>query len=60
MNANISNTYQKMKMYLNMKQRLKHIENMLKSKEKQLQTDNNEIRKLADDIRKQAQAALIT
>ncbi|XP_034190042.1 uncharacterized protein LOC117608681 [Osmia lignaria lignaria] len=60
MNANISDTYHKMKMYLNMKQRLKHLENMLKSKEEQLQTDNNEIRRLADDIRKQAQAALVT
>nr|XP_012148816.1 PREDICTED: uncharacterized protein LOC105663600 isoform X1 [Megachile rotundata] len=59
-NANISDTYQKMKMYLNTKQRLQHLETMLESKEQQLQIDNTEIRRLADDIRKQAQAALIT
>lgn len=59
-NANISDTYQKMKIYLNTKQRLQHLETMLESKEQQLQTDNTEIRRLADDIRKQAQAALIT
>lgn len=52
--------YQNVKVYLNIKQQLKHLETTVKKTEEQLQTDNEEIRKLANDIRKQAEAALIT
>lgn len=58
--ASNSDIYQKVKHYLNIKQQLKQLEGTLKKKEQQLQIDNEEIRRIADDIRKQAQAALIT
>ncbi|XP_031843904.1 uncharacterized protein LOC116431923 [Nomia melanderi] len=58
--SNSSDTYQKVKMYLNIKEQLKHLETTLEKKEQQLRTDNEEIKRLADDIKKQAQAALIT
>ncbi|EFN88075.1 hypothetical protein EAI_03583 [Harpegnathos saltator] len=48
------------KSYLNTKQQLRQLEFTLKKEEQQLQADNEEIRRLADDIRKQAEAALIT
>ncbi|XP_076175279.1 uncharacterized protein LOC143150717 [Ptiloglossa arizonensis] len=57
-NTNASDTYQEVKTYLSIKQRLKHLETTLKRKEQQLKTDNAEIEKLADDIRKQVHAAL--
>ncbi|OAD61341.1 hypothetical protein WN48_01848 [Eufriesea mexicana] len=60
MNANTSDTYQKVKMYLNIKQQLRHLETTLEEKEQQLKADNEEIKRLADSIKKQAQAALIT
>ncbi|KAG6803655.1 hypothetical protein HZU73_01033 [Apis mellifera caucasica] len=60
MNASTSDTYQKVKMYLHIKQQLKYLETTLESKEQQLKTDNEEIKRLADNIKKQAQAALIT
>ncbi|KOC70532.1 hypothetical protein WH47_07939 [Habropoda laboriosa] len=60
MNVTTSDTYQKVKIYLNTKQQLRHLETTLEKKEQQLRTDNEEIKRLADDIKKQAQAALIT
>ncbi|CAL7943265.1 unnamed protein product [Xylocopa violacea] len=59
-NVNTSDTYQKVKMYLSIKQQLKYLETTLKEKEQQLGANNIEIKKLADDIKKQAQAALKT
>lgn len=59
-NTNISNTYQKVKMYLNIKQQLRYLESTITKREQQLKTNNEEIKKLADNIKKQAQAALIT
>lgn len=59
-NTNTSDTYQKVKMYLSIKQQLKYLETTLAEREQQLKADNEEIRKLADNIKKQAQAALIT
>lgn len=59
-NANTSDTYQKVKMYLNIKQQLSRLESSIERKEQQLAADNEEIKRLADDIKKQAQAALIT
>ncbi|XP_017882085.1 uncharacterized protein LOC108626122 [Ceratina calcarata] len=58
--SNTSDTYNKVKMYLNMKQQLKYLETTLENKVQQLRADNDEIKRLADDIKKQAQAALIT
>lgn len=55
-----SDSYQKVKTYLNVKEQLKQLEATLERKEQQLKTDNEEIKRLADDIRKQAQEALIT
>lgn len=52
--------YKKVKTYLNTKQQLRQLECALRKEGQQLQADNEEIRKLADDIKKQAQAALIT
>jgi uncharacterized protein involved in exopolysaccharide biosynthesis len=57
---NSDDIYKKVKAYLNTKQRLRQLECTLKKETHQVQADNEEIRKLADDIRKQAQAALIT
>lgn len=51
--------YKKVKVYLNVKEQLKQLESTLKNEQEQLQKDNEEIRALADSIRKQAQAALI-
>ncbi|XP_076629974.1 uncharacterized protein LOC143346097 [Colletes latitarsis] len=59
-NMHTSDTFQKVKTYLSIKQQLKHLETTLKKKEQQLRTDNEVINKLANDIRKQAHAALIT
>lgn len=59
-NTNTSDTYQKVKMYLSIKQQLRYLETTLAEREQQLKADNKEIRKLADNIKKQAQAALIT
>lgn len=59
-NTNTSNTYQKIKMYLNIKQQLRYLETTIAERGQQLKTDNEEIKKLADNIKKQAQAALIT
>ncbi|KAK1126930.1 hypothetical protein K0M31_004549 [Melipona bicolor] len=59
-NTNTSNTYQKVKMYLNIKQQLRYLETTIAERGQQLKTDNEEIKKLADNIKKQAQAALIT
>ncbi|KZC09564.1 UPF0449 protein C19orf25 like protein [Dufourea novaeangliae] len=58
--SSTSDTYYNVKMYLNIKEQLKHLETTLEKKEQQLKTDNEEIKRLADDIKKQAQAALIT
>lgn len=52
--------YKKVKIYLDVKEQLKQLGTILKKEQEQLQTDNEEIRALADSIRKQAQAALIT
>jgi septal ring factor EnvC (AmiA/AmiB activator) len=52
--------YKKVKTYLNTKQQLKQLESTLKKEEQQMYTDNEEIKRLADDIRKQAEAALVT
>ncbi|XP_014468813.1 PREDICTED: uncharacterized protein LOC106741384 [Dinoponera quadriceps] len=57
---NSDDIYKKVKTYLNTKQQLKQLEYTLRKEEQQLQTNNEEIRRLADDIRKQAEAALIT
>lgn len=57
---NSDDIYKKVKIYLNTKQQLRKLECILKKEGQQLQTDNKEIRRLADDIKKQAQAALIT
>ncbi|CAK9817037.1 hypothetical protein ANTPLA_LOCUS9217 [Anthophora plagiata] len=59
-NITTSDTYQKVKMYLNIKQQLRNLEISLEKKEQQLRADNEEIKGLAEDIKKQAQAALIT
>jgi len=61
--ASINNSddiYKKVKTYLNTKQQLKQLECTLKKEEQQMHADNEEIKRLADDIRMQAQAALIT
>lgn len=47
-------------MYLSIKQQLRYLETTLAEREQQLKADNEEIRKLADNIKRQAQAALIT
>ncbi|XP_012229446.1 uncharacterized protein [Linepithema humile] len=52
--------YKKVKMYLNTKQQLRQLEYTLRKGTQQMQTDNEEIKRLANDIRKQAQTALIT
>lgn len=57
---NPDDIYKKVKTYLNTKQQLRQLECILKKEEQQLQANNEEIRRLADDIRKQAEAALIT
>ncbi|XP_014610929.1 PREDICTED: UPF0449 protein C19orf25-like [Polistes canadensis] len=57
---NSEDIYKKVKIYLNVKEQLKQLEVILKKEQEQLQKDNEEIRALADSIRKQAQAALIT
>ncbi|XP_035740915.1 uncharacterized protein LOC118449894 [Vespa mandarinia] len=57
---NSEDIYKKVKIYLNVKEQLKQLGTILKREQEQLQTDNEEIRALADSIRKQAQAALIT
>ncbi|XP_076247762.1 uncharacterized protein LOC143187412 [Calliopsis andreniformis] len=58
--TNTSDPYQKVKTYLSTKQQLKQLWATLEKKEQQLRTDTEEIKRLADDIRKQAQEALIT
>lgn len=58
--TNTSDPYQKVKTYLNVKQQLKQLEATLEKKEQQLKMDNEEIKRLASDIKKQAQEALIT
>ncbi|XP_011156543.1 uncharacterized protein LOC105193698 [Solenopsis invicta] len=60
MDSNSSDIYKKVKTYLNTKQQLKQLESTLKKEEQQMHTDNEEIKRLADDIRKQAEAALVT
>ncbi|EZA47088.1 hypothetical protein DMN91_006854 [Ooceraea biroi] len=57
---NSDEIYKKVKTYLNTKQRLRQLEHTLKNETHQVKVDNEEIRKLANDIKKQAQAALIT
>lgn len=57
---NSEDIYKNVKIYLNVKEQLKQLGTILKREQEQLQTDNEEIRTLADSIRKQAQAALIT
>ncbi|KAG7199246.1 hypothetical protein KM043_018113 [Ampulex compressa] len=52
--------YKNVKVYLNIRQQLKHLESILLKKEQELLTENEEIKRLAADIRKQAEAALIT
>ncbi|CAK9832309.1 hypothetical protein ANTRET_LOCUS9154 [Anthophora retusa] len=59
-NITTSDTYQKVKTYLNIKQQLRNLEISLEKKEQQLKADSEEIKGLAEDIKKQAQAALIT
>lgn len=56
---NSEHIYKKVKIYLNVQEQLKQLEATLKKEQEQLQQDNEEIRTLADSIRKQAQAALI-
>lgn len=58
--ASNSDMYKKVKTYLNTKQQLKQLECTLKKEGQQMQVDNEEIKRLADDIRQQAQAALVT
>lgn len=60
MGNNSDDIYKKVKTYLNTKQQLKQLEYTLKKEGQQMHTDNEEIKRLADDIRKQAQAALVT
>ncbi|KAL2738972.1 UPF0449 protein C19orf25-like [Vespula squamosa] len=55
---NSEDIYKNVKIYLNVKEQLKQLGIILKREQEQLQTDNEEIRTLADRIRKQAQAAL--
>lgn len=57
---NSDDIYKKVKTYLNTKQQLKQLEYTLKKEGQQMHADNEEIKRLADDIRKQAQAALVT
>lgn len=57
---NSDDIYKKVKTYLNTRQQLKQLECTLKKEEQQMHADNEEIKRLADDIRKQAQAALVT
>ncbi|KAL6267688.1 hypothetical protein P5V15_000763 [Pogonomyrmex californicus] len=56
---NTDDIYKKVKTYLNTKQQLKQLECTLKKEEEQMYADNKEIKRLANDIKKQAQAALI-
>ncbi|XP_011882538.1 PREDICTED: uncharacterized protein LOC105570161 [Vollenhovia emeryi] len=56
---NSDDIYKKVKTYLNTKQQLKQLEYTLKKEGQQMHADNEEIKRLADDIRKQAQAALV-
>lgn len=56
---NSDDIYKKVKTYLNTKQQLKQLESILKKEGQQMHADNEEIKRLADDIRKQAQAALV-
>jgi len=55
---NSDDIYKKVKTYLNTKQQLKQLECTLKKEKQQMHANNEEIKRLADDIRKQAQAAL--
>ncbi|KAL6422364.1 hypothetical protein ACFW04_010600 [Cataglyphis niger] len=57
---NSDDIYKKVKTYLNTKQQLRQLKCTLKREGQQMQTDNEEIKRLADDIRKQAYTALIT
>ncbi|XP_029171698.1 uncharacterized protein LOC114941023 [Nylanderia fulva] len=57
---NSNDIYKKVKTYLNTKQQLKQLECTLRKEEQQMQADNEEMKRLANDIRKQAEAALIT
>lgn len=59
--AGVSNSdiYKKVRTYLNTKQQLKQLESTLKKEAQQMHVDNEEIKRLAGDIRKQAQAALV-
>ncbi|XP_020286873.1 UPF0449 protein C19orf25 homolog [Pseudomyrmex gracilis] len=50
--------YKKVKTYLNTKQQLRQLESSLKKEVQQMQVHSEEMTKLADDIRKQTQAAL--
>jgi len=57
---NSDDIYKKVKTYLNTKQQLKQLACTLKKESEQMLANNEEIKRLADDIRKQAQAALVT
>ncbi|KYQ56346.1 hypothetical protein ALC60_04753 [Trachymyrmex zeteki] len=57
---NTDDIYKQVKTYLSTKQQLKQLECVLKKESQQMHADNEEIKRLADDIRKQAKAALIT
>ncbi|KAM0734754.1 hypothetical protein ACS0PU_011573 [Formica fusca] len=57
---NSDDIYKKVKTYLNTKQQLRQLECTLRREGQEMQADNEEIKRLADDIRKQAHAALIT
>ena len=57
---NTDNIYKQVKTYLSTKQQLKQLECALKKGSQQMHADNEEIKRLADDIRKQAKAALVT
>ncbi|XP_012054446.1 PREDICTED: uncharacterized protein LOC105617501 [Atta cephalotes] len=57
---NTDDIYKQVKTYLSTKQQLKQLECVLKKESQQMHADNEEIKKLADDIRKQAKAALVT
>lgn len=57
---NSDDIYKKVKTYLNTRQQLKQLECTLRKEGQQMHEDNEEIKRLADDIRKQAQAALVT
>ncbi|KYM98149.1 hypothetical protein ALC62_11140 [Cyphomyrmex costatus] len=57
---NTDDIYKQVKTYLTTKQQLKQLECILKKESHQMHANNEEIKRLADDIRKQAEAALVT